>query len=110
MTLIVVAGSAIGVEVRRVRRIFDVIAGIARNDGGRIGHRILELTQRVGGPELEVVLEATIHFHRQTVVSGFRAGLEGDDALEVRERLALEKINNYRTTASVEGAAHGAMS
>ena len=86
MTLIVVAGGPIGVEVRRVRRVLDVVAGIAGNDGGRVGHRVLDLAERVGAAELEVVSEAAIHFQRQAVVAGFGAGLERDDALEVRER------------------------
>ena len=56
--LIVVANGAVGVEVRRVRRVLHVVAGVARDDRGGVGHGVFDLAERVGGAELQVVREA----------------------------------------------------
>ena len=54
MALVVVAGGAIGVEVRRIRRVLDVVAGVAGDDGGGVGHGVVDLAERVGGAALEM--------------------------------------------------------
>ncbi len=69
MALVVVARRSIDVEVERVRRVLHIVSGVARDDGRGVGHRVLDLAERVGGAVLEVVAQAPVQFDGQTVVA-----------------------------------------
>ena len=64
MALVVVAGGPIGVEVRRVRRVLHIVAGVAGDDRRCVGHRVFDLAERVGGAVLEMIRQAPVQLER----------------------------------------------
>ena len=99
MSLVVVAGGAVVVEVEGVGGELGVVGAVGHHGGG-VGSGVLDLARGVGDVVEQGAVEALAQLEGEPVVLRLGGALELDDAVEVGERpCRREAVDGHRAAA-----------